>query len=84
MVTIHATTGERFVIGSTSDIAGLLPHIAVLYERAEHARRLAREIGDAVASQGLLQHAQEYERQAAELEARVAAMVEAAHNQGSE
>lgn len=77
-------TGERFVIGSTSDIAELLPHIAVLYERAEHARRLAREIDDAVARQGLLQYAQEYERQAAELEARVAAMVDAARNRGGD
>jgi hypothetical protein len=67
-------------VSDTSNIAELLPHIAMLRERAEHARRLAREIRDELARRGLLDHAEEYDRQAAELEARVAVLKRAARD----
>jgi len=53
-------------------LAGLLPHIAALRERAAQARRLAKEVTDKLAREGLAQHAEEFERRAAELEARLA------------
>jgi hypothetical protein len=60
------------------DIDELLLHIAMLRERAEHARRLGREVRDVLASRGLLEHAEEYDRHAAEIEARVAVLKQAA------
>jgi predicted nucleic acid-binding Zn-ribbon protein len=53
------------------DIAGLQPHIAALRERAAQARRLASEVEDKLAREGLTQHAEEFERRAEELEARL-------------
>jgi predicted nucleic acid-binding Zn-ribbon protein len=58
------------------DIAGLQPHIAALRERAAQARRLAKEITDKLAREGLSQHAKEFERRAEELEARLAILKE--------
>ncbi len=58
------------------DIAGLQPHIAALRDRAAQARRLAKEITDKLAREGLLQHAEEFERRAEELEARLAVLRE--------
>ena len=46
------------------DIAGLQPHIAALRERGAQARRLAKEVMDKLAREGLLQHAEEFERRA--------------------
>lgn len=57
--------------------AGLQPHIAALRRRAAQARRLAKEIMDKLACEGLLQHAAEFERRAEELEARLAVLKEA-------
>jgi len=54
------------------DLAGLPPHIAALRERAAQARRLAKELSDRLAREGLIQHAEEFERRAEELEARLA------------
>jgi len=54
------------------DIAGLQPHIAALRERGAQARRLAKEVMDKLAREGLLQHAEEFERRAEELETRLA------------
>ena len=62
------------------DIAALVPHIAGLRMRARQARRLASEINDAEASAGLMRHAAQLDRQADELEARVAALKKASHN----
>ena len=59
------------------DIAGLQPHIAALRERAAQARRLAKEVTDKLAREGLLQHAEEFERRAEELEVRLAVLREA-------
>jgi predicted nucleic acid-binding Zn-ribbon protein len=56
------------------DIAGLQPHIAALRERAAQARRLAKDITDKLAREGLSQHAEEFERRAEELEARLAVL----------
>lgn len=56
------------------DIAGLQPHIAALRERAAQARRLAKEVTDKLAREGLSQHAEEFEHRADELEARLAAL----------
>jgi hypothetical protein len=66
------------------DIDELMLHIAMLRERAEHARRLAREVRDTLASRGLLEHAEEYDRHAAEIEARVAVLKQAAQPTSSE
>lgn len=57
--------------------AGLKPHIAALRERAAQARRLANEVDDKLASEGLIQHAEEFERRAQELEAQLAVLKEA-------
>jgi hypothetical protein len=54
--------------------AGLKPHIAALRERAAQARRLAKEVDDKLACEGLVQHAEEFERRAEELEARLAVL----------
>lgn len=59
------------------DIAGLQPHIAALRERAAQARRLAKEVMDKLAREGLLQHAAEFEHRAEELEARLAILKDA-------
>lgn len=64
-------------MSDTEEMAGLQPHIAALRERALQARRLAREITDKLAREGLLQHAEEFERRAEELEARLAVLKEA-------
>lgn len=56
------------------DIAGLQPHIAAFRERAAQARRLASEVEDKLAREGLTLHAEEFERRAQELEARLAAL----------
>jgi hypothetical protein len=56
------------------EIAGLRPHIAALRERAAQARRLAKEVEDKLAREGLIQHAAEFERRAEELEARLAVL----------
>jgi len=56
--------------------AGLKPHIAALRERAGQARRLATEVDDKLASEGLIQHAEEFERRAEELEAQLAILKE--------
>ena len=58
-------------------ISGLRPHIAALRERAAQARRLAKEVMDKLAREGLLQHAEEFERRAEELELRLAVLKEA-------
>ena len=52
--------------------AGLKPHVAALRERATQARRLAIEVDDKLAREGLIQHAAEFERRAQELEAQLA------------
>jgi predicted nucleic acid-binding Zn-ribbon protein len=59
------------------EIVGLQPHIAALRERAFQARRLAKEITDKLAREGLLQHAEEFENRAEELEARLAVLKQA-------
>jgi predicted nucleic acid-binding Zn-ribbon protein len=59
------------------DIAGLQQHIGALRERADHARGLAKEITDKLAREALSQHAEEFERRAEELEARLATLKEA-------
>jgi predicted nucleic acid-binding Zn-ribbon protein len=59
------------------DIAGLQQHIGALRERADHARGLAKEITDKLAREALSQHAEEFERRAEELEARLAVLKEA-------
>jgi predicted nucleic acid-binding Zn-ribbon protein len=59
------------------EIAGLQPHIDALQERAFQARRLAKEVTDRLAREGLLRHAEEFERRAQELEARLAVLKEA-------
>jgi len=64
------------------DATGLEPHIAALRERAAQARGLAREVTDKLARQGLLQYAEEFERRAAELEARSAVLKESSSPQG--
>jgi predicted nucleic acid-binding Zn-ribbon protein len=64
------------------DIAGLQPHIAALRERAAQARRLASEVEDKLAREGLTQHAEEFERRAEELEARLAALKAASQPAG--
>jgi hypothetical protein len=51
---------------------------AVHRERATQARRLASEINDTIAQHGMLQHADEQERRAEELEAQIAVLKEAA------
>jgi predicted nucleic acid-binding Zn-ribbon protein len=56
------------------DIAGLQPHIAALRERAAQARRLAKEVEDKLAREGLIHHAEEFEHRAEELEARLAVL----------
>ncbi len=56
------------------DIAGFQPHIAALRERAAQARRLANEVEDKLAREGLVHHAEEFERRAEELEARLAVL----------
>jgi len=56
--------------------AGLKPHIAALRERAGQARRLANEVDDKLAREGLIQHAEEFERRAEELEAQLAVLKE--------
>jgi predicted nucleic acid-binding Zn-ribbon protein len=56
------------------DIAGLQPHIAALRERAAQARRLAKEVQDKLAREGLIHHAEEFERRAEELKARLAVL----------
>jgi hypothetical protein len=60
--------------------AGLKPHIAALRERAGQARRLANEVDDKLAREGLIQHAEEFERRAEELEAQLAVLKEAPSN----
>ena len=65
-------------MSNDDEIAGLQPHIAALHERAAQARRLAKEVTDKLAREGLLQHAEEFERRAEELEARLAVLKEAA------
>ncbi len=59
------------------NIPGLQPHIAALRERAAQAQRLAREVTDKLAREGLLEHAKEFERRAAELEAQLAVLKQA-------
>jgi hypothetical protein len=54
--------------------AGLKPHIAALRERAAQARRLAGEVDDKLAREGLIQHAEEFEHRAEELEAQLAVL----------
>jgi hypothetical protein len=54
----------------------LLAHIAVHRERAAQARRLAEQVSDNLARQGLLRHAAEIEARAQELQAQLAALVE--------
>jgi predicted nucleic acid-binding Zn-ribbon protein len=54
------------------ELAGLQPHIAALRERAAQARGLAKEVEDKLAREGLIQRAEEFERRAEELEARLA------------
>ncbi|HEX3974088.1 MAG TPA: hypothetical protein VHX19_22325 [Stellaceae bacterium] len=56
--------------------AGLKPHIAALRERAAQARRLANEVDDKLAREGLIQHADEFERRAQDLEAQLVALKE--------
>lgn len=53
-------------------LAQLSLRIAALSERVASARRLADEVGDHAAMQGLLDYAAEIERQIAELEASAA------------
>jgi hypothetical protein len=60
--------------------AGLKPHIAALRERAVQARRLANEVEDRLAREGLIQHAEEFERRAEELEAQLAVLKELPSN----
>lgn len=67
-------------MSNDDEIAGLRPHIAALQERAAQARRLAKEVTDKLAREGLLQHADEFERRAEELEARLAVLKEAAQS----
>ena len=64
------------------DATGRQPHIAALRARAAHARRLAREVADKPAREGLLQYADEFERRAAELEARSAVLKESSLPEG--
>jgi predicted nucleic acid-binding Zn-ribbon protein len=68
-------------MSNEEDIAELQPHIAALRERAAEARRLASEVTDKLAREGLLQHAAEFEHRADELEARLA-VLKAAHPTG--
>jgi hypothetical protein len=60
--------------------AGLKPHIAALRERAAQARRLANEVDDTLAREGLIQHAEEFECRAQELEAQLAVLKEEAQS----
>ncbi|HWE72992.1 MAG TPA: hypothetical protein VG328_07520 [Stellaceae bacterium] len=60
--------------------AGLKPHIAALRGRAAQARRLAKEVDDKLAREGLIQHAEEFERRAQELEAQLAVLNEEAQS----
>ncbi|HEV8015018.1 MAG TPA: hypothetical protein VGP48_05775 [Stellaceae bacterium] len=53
-------------------------HIVARRERAEQARRLAGELGDALANRSLLQRARELERQAEMLEDQLASLTEGA------
>lgn len=64
-------------MSNEEDMAGLQPHIDALRERAAQARRLANEVTDKLACEGLLQHAAEFEHRADELEARLAILIEA-------
>ncbi|HEX4193602.1 MAG TPA: hypothetical protein VHY80_10905 [Stellaceae bacterium] len=56
--------------------AGLKPHIAALRERAAQARRLANEVDDKLAREGLIQHADEFEHRAQDLETQLAGLKE--------
>jgi len=60
----------------------MVPHVAGLRMRARQARRLAAQISDQEASAGLTRHAAELDREAVELEARVAALLKASRNGG--
>jgi hypothetical protein len=51
---------------------GLKSHIAALREHATQARRLANEVDDKLACEGLVERAEEFERRAQELEAQLA------------
>jgi predicted nucleic acid-binding Zn-ribbon protein len=63
---------------AADDIDRLSLQAATLRERAEAARRLAREIDDDRAVQSLNEHAADYEEEAAALEARIAVLKQAA------
>ncbi len=67
--------GER-AMSDQDYTAGLKPHIAALRERAGQARRLANEVDDKLAREGLILHAEEFERRAEELETRLAVLKE--------
>jgi hypothetical protein len=54
--------------------AGLKPQITALRERAAQARRLANEVDDKLAREGLVQHAEEFEQRAEELEAHLSVL----------
>ena len=63
---------------AANDIDRLLLQATTLRDRADAARRLAREVEDDRAMQSLNEHAEEYERQAAELDARIAILKQGA------
>jgi hypothetical protein len=73
--TLLRDTGMR-AMADHQDVAGLVLHVAALRERAAEARRLAAEISDKLAQEGLLKHADEFDRHAEALEARIAAAKE--------
>lgn len=59
------------------ELAELLLRITVLRERAEQARRLAAQISDKQAIEGLYRGAEELDRRMKELEAQVAVSMQA-------
>jgi len=70
-------------MSSESDIVALVPHISGLRLLARQVRRLAKGVIDKKAGENLLKHADELDRQAGELEARVEELKRSSKNGGS-